>query len=150
MTQGDNKTAITLRAHHLLCMHGFRGLGYDDHFVENMARVCERVRNEPDLKIIIVDGPDEICEHCPHVHGCICEKEGEDAEACAKELDRRVLDKLGIQVGQTFARDEIFVLIYEKIAPEDLAVVCEGCDWLPFDYCAEGLRKKQLGSKPIE
>jgi uncharacterized protein len=134
---------IALRAHHLLCLHGFRGLGYDDRFVQNMAEICQRVQAEPGPEIVVTNEPDDICECCPHVPGCSCD-EGSDAEARAKALDQRVLDRIGAQAGQVFDRDDIMALIYTKIRPEDLAVVCQECEWLPFDYCEIGLSKKKI------
>jgi uncharacterized protein len=144
-TRPDN--LVILRAHHLLCLHGFRGLGYDDRFVANMSEVCERIRREPAPQIKVVNEPDDICGACPHVTGCSCEKTGEVDEERARQLDARVLAQLGIAPGQIFARDELMTLIYNKITPDDLVVVCEGCDWLPFDYCAEGLEMKRVGKE---
>jgi len=137
---------ISLRAHHLLCLHGFQGLGYDERFVENMTAVCERIRAAPGPEIMVVDEPDDICAPCPHEVGGACGKSGPEAETRARELDHRVMQRLGIYPGQTFSCEEIMALVLDKITPEDLTIVCEGCEWLPFDYCAEGLRKKRLES----
>ncbi len=146
MSETLRKDRVSLRAHHLLCLHGFRGLGYDERFVENMAAVCERVRAEPGPEIVVVEEPDDICAPCPHAAGGACGKSGPEAEARVKELDRRVLRKLEVYPGQIFSCEEIMALVQEKITPEDLVLICEGCQWLPFDYCAEGLRRKRLGS----
>jgi hypothetical protein len=54
------------------------------------------------------------------------------------------LEKLGIASGQVFSREGILSLVLEKISPDDLVVLCENCEWLPFDYCSEGLREKRL------
>ena len=145
MSEETTRDRLSLRAHHLLCLHGFQGLGYDDRFVENMAEVCKRVRAEPGPEIVVVDEPDDICAPCPHTFGSACGKSGGDAEERAKELDHRVLAKLGINPEQVFSRNDLLALLQEKITPEDLVSVCEGCEWLPFDYCAEGLRRNRMG-----
>jgi len=146
MGEETTRDRLSLRAHHLLCLHGFQGLGYDDRFVENMGEICARVRAEPGPEIVVVNEPDDICAPCPHALGGACGKTESDAEEKAKQLDHRVLAKLGLHPGQVFSRDALLALIQEKITPEDLVSVCEGCEWLPFDYCAEGLRRNRLGS----
>jgi len=137
---------LSLRAHHLLCLHGFRGLGYDERFVEKMSAVYDRVKSGAGLEIMVIDRPDDICAACPHCTQEGCEKNTPGAEDRVKQLDHRVLHRLGISPGEVFSRDGIISRLLEKINPDDLALVCEGCQWLPFDYCAEGLRDKSLGS----
>jgi uncharacterized protein len=135
---------LRVRAHHLLCMHGFQGLGYSEKFVQNMGEICRQVQAEPALEIEVVDTPDDICVPCPFIGGGCCSREGTEAGQTTKELDRRVLEKLAISPGRVFSRDEILALVLAKISPDDLEVLCEGCEWLPFDYCSEGLRGKRL------
>jgi len=135
---------LRVRAHHLLCMHGFQGLGYSEKFVQNMSEICRQVHSEPTLEIEVVDAPDDICAPCTFIAGGGCSREGTEGGQTSKELDRRVLEKLGLAPGQVFSRDELLSLVLEKISPDDLAVLCEGCEWLPFDYCSEGLREKRL------
>lgn len=52
---------MKLRAHHLICLLGFRGLGYSPEFVENMARIADQLRSFPHTVIEIVRRPDDIC-----------------------------------------------------------------------------------------
>ena len=135
---------LRVRAHHLLCMHGFQGLGYSEKFVQNMSEICRQVHSDPALEIEVGDAPDDICAPCPFIAGGCCSREGTEGGQTSKKLDRRVLEKLAIRPGQVFSRDAILSLVLEKISPDDLAVLCEGCEWLPFDYCSEGLREKRL------
>ncbi|NIM04661.1 MAG: DUF1284 domain-containing protein [Armatimonadetes bacterium] len=146
MSNTPEMKRLSLRAHHLLCMHGFRGLGYDEHFVENMARVHARVKSEPDLEILVTDEADDICAPCPRNKRGQCERDIMGEPVSARALDHRVLQQLEIDSGRTFSRDDILELVREKITPEDLVSICEGCQWLPFDYCVEGLRRKSLES----
>jgi hypothetical protein len=125
-------------------MHGFQGLGYSDKFVQNMGEICRQMKAEPALEIEVVDNPDDICAPCPFIIGGYCSREGGEAGQTSKDLDRRVLEILGIASGQVFSRDKLLALVLEKISPDDLIVLCENCEWLPFDYCSEGLREKRL------
>jgi uncharacterized protein len=135
---------LRVRAHHLLCIQGFQGLGYSDKFVQNMGEICRQMKAESALEIEVVDNPDDICAPCPFVAGGCCSREEGTLEQGARELDRRVLEKLEISPGRIFRRDELLALVLKKISPDDLEVLCEGCEWLPFDYCREGLREKGL------
>lgn len=46
---------LRIRAHHVLCILGFRGEGYSREFVENMRRVVDIIRANPQAVIQIVD-----------------------------------------------------------------------------------------------
>jgi len=144
VTQSQDNKQLSIRAHHLLCLHGFRGLGYDEEFVRNMAAIHRRLCEEKDLKIKVVDTADDICESCPHILPDCCGRELPSGRSLSEELDHRVLAHLGIEAGQVFDKEEILSLVIEKIAPEDVAVICRGCEWQPFEYCSEGLRKQVL------
>ena len=57
-----------LRGHHLLCVHGFKGMGYSPSFVEKMKEIVADIRNpEKDFDIKVVAGFDEACLACPHI-----------------------------------------------------------------------------------
>ena len=51
---------MRIRAHHLLCILGFRGLGYDKRFVQNMERIVSAVRHNADLGLTLTDSCDDI------------------------------------------------------------------------------------------
>jgi hypothetical protein len=148
MNNTAQKERVALRAHHLLCLHGFRGMGYDEHFVENMTLICRRVKSQANLEILVTDEADDICASCPRRRETGCERDLPGAKGSARDLDHRVMKRLGIDSGQAFSRDEILSLVLEKISPDDLIVICEGCEWLPFEYCVEGLKQRSLESGP--
>ncbi len=67
--------AIRLRGHHLLCLLGYRGMGYSEQFTANMTEVYNTLRQNPDTYIKLVEGPDEICSHYPKDKSGHCEED---------------------------------------------------------------------------
>lgn len=63
---------MRLRPHHLLCVQGYRGKGYDAAFCANMARIARALDRDPTLPVIVTEGPDDICAACPHLKDGRC------------------------------------------------------------------------------
>ena len=135
MLKRDN---IKLRAHHLLCLYGFRGLGYNKEFVENMQAIVDRIRENPSIEIEVVNGIDDICAKCPHNIENKCSKPGRNVE----EFDREIVGRLGIDIGRKIESKSLLDLVEERIQPEELPAICKGCEWLELGFCQEGLRRK--------
>lgn len=129
---------LELRAHHLLCILGFRGLGYSQAFAEYMARVIRDIRSGLYYHIRVTDRCDAICSACPHIKNNQCLKE-ENAEAKAKQRDSEVMKRLGVKLEDSFHPDDLQALIAEKIAPSDTTQICQGCQWLDLGYCISGV-----------
>ncbi|MCJ7646789.1 DUF1284 domain-containing protein [bacterium] len=135
MLKRDN---IKLRAHHLLCLYGFRGLGYSEEFVENMQAIIDRIRENPSIEIEVVNGIDDICAKCPHNVENSCSKPRRNVE----EFDREIVGRLGIDIGRKVESKTLLNLVEKRIQPEELPAICKGCEWLELGFCEEGLRKK--------
>jgi hypothetical protein len=129
---------IQLRGHHLLCLLGFRGLGYSERFVENMGRVAQAVVSHS-ATIKVVDHCDIICSACPHFTGERCDKKKGPASQ-VRVRDLKVIDKLGLQVGAEVPARELWARVRRSVAPRDLHGICTDCEWLEPGYCADGLR----------
>lgn len=129
--------SLEIRAHHLLCLLGFCGLGYSQEFVENMKEVSATVFSDQDF-LKIIDWCDDICAFCPHRSGDKCAKK-EDLEQEVRQMDKDVAGRLGIEIGTELQSQEVWGLVKERIAPLDLPEICKGCEWLNLRYCAEGL-----------
>jgi hypothetical protein len=56
---------ITLRPHHLLCIRNFIGKGYSKDFVDNMKSLINTLEENPNQKVLIKSGLDDICKKCP-------------------------------------------------------------------------------------
>ena len=115
---------VRLRGHHLICLHFFRGEGYEDIFIENLMNVMERTETED---IEVCEAADAICEKCPYVKDSECLYD-EHADDEIRKMDKAALRLLGMD---TYARVK-WQKIKEKI-PEIFGLWhgdhCNECDW---------------------
>lgn len=107
---------IKLRPHHLLCLIGWEGHGYDQAFTDNFNRIAAAVKtgdsipifagkNEnrytvPGFSVRLVAGNDDICACCPKVETADCREESPAA------IDERLLKRLGISADRSL-RDRV-------------------------------------------
>ncbi|MEW6585128.1 MAG: UPF0158 family protein [Nitrospirota bacterium] len=121
------KQPIKLRGHHLICLHFFRGEGYNPEFVENLWSVLKRAEaGEP---IEVAHGADDVCGVCPSL------KEGkclyrDDAEKEIREMDRTSLKLLDLDVNETVLWSEIRERVPEVFLPW-ARTFCRECGWSP-------------------
>ncbi|MEW9083166.1 DUF1284 domain-containing protein [Caldanaerobacter subterraneus] len=134
---------MEIRGHHFLCMLGFRGLGYDEEFVKNMNEIIERLNNEQDMLIKVVDNVDNICALCPNNIDGECKIESYPGSV--REKDRAVLKILGIKVGEVIRYRDIVNKIKENMTEEKMMNICKDCEWFGLGYCLEGLKKLKGG-----
>ncbi|MSQ14377.1 MAG: DUF1284 domain-containing protein [Dehalococcoidia bacterium] len=131
---------MKLRGHHLLCVLGFKGMGYSQSFIDNMAEVVAQLRDSHDPSIEIVDGPDDICLAAPGRVGDSCGHSGRlDSEARVRDHDLRVLKWLGVASGTLVEWSRVKKMVAERMKPSDLALTCPSCPWRPLGVCAEGI-----------
>lgn len=118
---------IKIRAHHLLCVKGFEGKGYDESFVNNMRKIISILNSNPYVKVL--NSCDDICHKCPNMKDGKCVSENGDEEV-VKIMDDIVISKINIQSGE--------VLLYQKLenkvlqsfkSKKDLQGVCSNCSW---------------------
>ncbi|MCK4648858.1 DUF1284 domain-containing protein [bacterium] len=132
---------MRLRAHHLLCILGFRGLGYDEKFIKGMGRVVQKIKENPGLEIELIGGCDDICRACPFNIEGLCENEAIGGEERVRERDRKVAGRLNLKAEDILTVKEVLDSVKKKIKPGDLSVICKDCPWLRMGYCEEGLKK---------
>ena len=141
---------LRLRGHTLLCLQGFRGLGYSPTFVENLHRIHRQLQDHPETRVTLLVEPDAVCAACPHRGPEGCRLEGPESELSMATQDREVLDRLRLSPGETVTWREILARIATCIAPETLPVICGSCRWLPLGYCAEGIaRLREAVQEPV-
>ncbi|MBI5166667.1 MAG: DUF1284 domain-containing protein [candidate division NC10 bacterium] len=132
---------ISLRGHHILCLPGFRGLGYSAQFVANLSALKEKLERNEGARVELVEGPDDVCHACPHLNNSRCQKEGPGSEEMIRVRDGATLRMLGLTPGARLP----WVVIMEKVRgsldPADLEQLCRGCPWLSMGYCQEALTR---------
>ena len=118
-----------IRAHHLLCIQGFQGFGYNQNFVTNLTKVIKDINSYPNLKVKIIDTCDVICSCCPYKKGDFCQKEITSAQKI-KNIDLLVLKKLGLKKGVTYKIREVNHLIDLQLKNiSDVQDICGDCQW---------------------
>ncbi|MBM4395102.1 MAG: DUF1284 domain-containing protein [Deltaproteobacteria bacterium] len=128
---------IRLRGHHLLCLRHFRGLGYDEAFTANVARVVDALRSPPDDPVQVVDGPDDVCAACPHLADTVCAR-GPRANEAVRSHDGAVLAALGLRPGDATTWAAVGGTLEADGAARDAATAgCVSCPWARL--CAEDL-----------
>jgi len=67
---------IKIRAHHLLCLQGFQGKGYDEDYIKNMASLVSLIQQDSkSILLELTDKTDDFCASCPHSLGELCNKD---------------------------------------------------------------------------
>jgi hypothetical protein len=132
---------IEISAHHALCVHGFRGMGYSDGFVASLAAIVARLRDEPGVRVRVRVGADAVCRACPSLSLGGCTRYGQSVV----RQDARVAEVLGVRSGDEMDWDALRERVRERVAPDDLTDLCGSCPWLGYGVCAEGLAELREG-----
>ncbi len=114
---------MLLRPHHLYC-HFFSRLDFSDQprgkaFEDTRARVRALFENA-EGEVQVNEGPDVICQTCPHFDGQACVHPN-GGEAGVRKWDARVLQGTGLQYGQVLKAKDLKSLIKQK-APLDFCL----------------------------
>ncbi|MBI3602925.1 MAG: DUF1284 domain-containing protein [Nitrospirae bacterium] len=152
-TQKKRQDAVRLRGHVLLCLQGFRGKGYSQDFVDNLAGIHRDLAEYPDRRVEVVERPDDVCGACPNLALSGCTLNGKGSEASIQAQDRQVLDLLRLRAGESVQWGEVLDRIGTSLTGDSLADICGPCRWLPLGYCQEGierLRKEKALSEQAE
>ncbi|EOR23039.1 DUF1284 domain-containing protein [Niallia alba] len=128
-----------LRGHHLLCLLGYRGMGYSAEYIENMTHLHHTLRMEPNTIIHLVDEPDYLCEKYPNSGKYHCH------DTHIYKRDALIMEKLALQVGQKVKWKDIEERVCQHIIPSDLAEICETCSWRSYGVCEIGIKDIHLG-----
>ncbi|NTU42683.1 MAG: DUF1284 domain-containing protein [Nitrospirales bacterium] len=125
-----------LRGHHLICLHFYRGEGYDEAFIMHLERVMAEVRREG---VRVSTGPDAICLSCPHLSNSRCIFSPEADEEIGS-MDKKALELLGLEEGMEAQWQSIeqripclFAQWYDSF--------CSSCSWQGACSKNEGFRR---------
>lgn len=130
---------LRIRGHHLLCLHGFRGLGYSPEFVDNMRCILDQLQKSSQMKIEVLDSPDDICSKCPHLSDSRCQKDGRDIEVEIGAKDASVLGRLSLNPGTVVTSGELFDLT-ARIFSGGIEALCASCSWYELGWCEAGVK----------
>ncbi len=125
--------AIRLRGHHLLCLLGYRGMGYSDEYVRNMSKVHQQLREHPQTLVQLVTGPDDLCAYFP------CNQPNHCQEDTVHQRDRNIAQALGLDTDEAIPWQEIEERVAARLVPSDIPQFCSTCPWLPYGVCEEGI-----------
>lgn len=123
-----------LRGHHIFCLLGYRGMGYSPEYVENMTKLHQILRDNPQTWIHIVKGPDYLCQKYPNSGKYHCQDEH------IFDRDAAILEKLHLKIGQIIKWRDIESHVTQYAIPNDIQTVCETCTWRSYGVCEEGIQ----------
>ena len=116
---------LILRGHHLLCLQGFQGYGYDENFVKNMKEI-NQARKLDDTTISITNEADDICKACPNLKNNLCENNAQNERIIS--MDNEVLSKLNS------TKEYNAAYLFKKVenifnSKEKVNNICSKCKW---------------------
>lgn len=132
--------SIQLRGHHLLCLLGFRGMGYSEPFAKNMLEIYEQLWQAPTTKVTIVRGSDDLCRSFP------CDQPNHCDSHNVHERDDFIRKHLGLVVGDSYTWQHILDRVKSHVKPHHIPEWCATCPWLSYGVCEEGVGRIASGS----
>lgn len=121
-------TIEKLRPHHIVCMHGFIGEGYDHIFTENMGNTIKNILSNNLLEVVF--HWDNICSKCPNLNNkgfCKSEKK-------VRSLDQKTIELLELKE-QIYNYNELKETLKRELTPEKLEYICSECSWYQEGIC---------------
>ena len=135
---------LKIRVHHLLCMQGFQGKGYNDSFVKNMSKIVNSLRNDKTQKVQLVADVDNICSACPNNKNSICLAKSvtNNDEKISKEI--KLIKALCLKKGEIYSIDYLFETVNRKINTKEEAInlYCKSCCWTDVCLWFKSLKSK--------
>ena len=137
----EREEVIHLRPHHLLCMRYFRGKGYSPEFVRNMSDIIDRLRRDPNARIEVIEGADDLCAACPHLDA--------DRVCSRQELvggyDGRTAEAFGLEEGE-HSFGAVCSVMEQTLDSRVLAGVCPDCSWSEICHNMEKMHEHERTS----
>lgn len=124
MLGSTDKALMKIRAHHLLCLQGFQGYGYDKNFTMGMEEILRVLKSDPSPNIQVVTEADEICGICPNLVD-------EECVDCLKikTMDLNVIKTINLDENQIITFKKALQIIDRELSLESIKTICEGCVW---------------------
>lgn len=116
---------ITLRGHHLVCLHFFKGKGYSEEFAKTVDEITKRLKAGEVFKLVY--GADDLCISCPHLKNERCSY-SRGAENEVREMDRYAVNKLNVSPYNVLKWDKLKKRI-KTITTQWKKRYCNECEW---------------------
>lgn len=142
-------TPIQLRAHNLLCLQGWEGMGYSPEFTANMNAIHDYLFTHPESEVTLIVGADSLCSACPLLEDQVCHHDRHDG-GWISQHDLRTLTHTGLAAGETYPWQTIERAIADAFTGDDIATFCARCRWQPLGVCAAGIDRlrERLNAAP--
>ena len=116
---------LFLRGHHLLCLQGFQGYGYDEDFVKNMTEINQKRKSE-NTAIFLTNKSDDICRKCPNLKDNLCQNATQNE--LITSMDNEVLSM--IDKSKEYNAIDLFKKVGETFnSKESVHNICSNCMW---------------------
>lgn len=129
---------VKFRPHHFLCTIAYQGMGYSKAFVENYDLIAKQLLENPNTKIQIVTGLDDICSACPQKipQFNICQSQNKIAQ-----LDQAHADILDLQDQKIITFAQAKNKIKQQMSLKHFHQACKPCEWKAIGVCEDALKK---------
>jgi hypothetical protein len=114
----------SLRGHHLICLHFYRGEGYDRPFIESLNNIIKMAERG---EVTVTEGADDVCRCCPYLEGNTC-MYTEKAEEEIREMDRTAMELFRTKAGERVKWNQLRKSLPEIIS-KWAALYCRDCHW---------------------
>lgn len=125
-----------IRAHHLLCLPGYKGINYSPESKNNWDIITAELKINPDMKIKIIDGTDTLCIKCP-AQGA---KKNKCKEDFTRALDENVKQLLNIKAGEIYPYRVLSEKLKNLLNEHKHYEICGACSWRKEGLCADTFR----------
>ncbi|KMT20933.1 DUF1284 domain-containing protein [Clostridium cylindrosporum] len=121
---------LKLRPHHIVCLNFYKGIGYSENFVSNMDLIVNKIKNNPETKILICSQADDICKECPHLQigKCTCEDN-------ISKIDKNASYYLNLEVNSIYKYNELVKLRNKYLTKANFEKICKDCQWYKDGVC---------------
>lgn len=118
-----------------MCIENFVGKGYSDAFSKNMTEVINKLRENPEVRLI--KDLDDICKYCPENLGEVCESQDK-----VKTYDEKVLKLLNLREDEKYFWNDLRALSCDIIFSKDRREeICGNCQCNNLCKEVEGKRR---------
>ena len=124
---------IKLRPHHLLCLQGYEGKGYDDCFTKNMDKIYNDLNKDYSILFQLKAHNDSICKYCPNKindFSCITDEK-------IMAMDNKVVSFFNLEPNKVYNFHDTIRFIKDEITYEIFESICSSCEWYNLGICKE-------------